>query len=406
MKSDVRRFALHVALGSLAWGLSNAFSAVFLLRVGLAPARIFLVFAAVNALRFVMRPVVLAVVPQTGIRRTLILGAVIIALSYPALALVDGVGAGLAAFVVASSFGQVFYFTTYHVFFAALSDDGRFGTQVGLFQALGILAAVVGPAAGGVLLATHGPWLSFGAASLIALAGIVPLLRITEPKVPRDTPRGAYAAAKTGVRLYFTDGWIQVSLTSAWSIVLFEALHDRYESYGGTLSLAALAAALGGIVLGRLIDNGHARSIAWINAGILAGGLLLRSLTFGNAAIAVAVAIGAVAVGGFYMPTWMTVVYTQAKISPCSFRFQFAAEGGWDAGAVIAGLLAAAFCAIGLPVEAAILLALPMVLIQALLLNRGYARQAESILRVTLPDGAMQRVTEAAGPVATSVDAS
>ena len=406
MKSDVRRFALHVALGSLAWGLSNAFSAVFLLRVGLAPAHIFLVFAAVNVLRFVMRPVVLAVVPQTGIRRTLILGAVIIALSYPALALVDGVGAGLAAFVVASSLGQVFYFTTYHVFFAALSDDGRFGTQVGLFQALGILAAVVGPAAGGVLLATHGPWLSFGAASLIALAGIVPLLRITEPKVPRDTPRGAYAAAKTGVRLYFTDGWIQVSLTSAWSIVLFEALHDRYESYGGTLSLAALAAALGGIVLGRLIDNGHARSIAWINAGILAGGLLLRSLTFGNAAIAVAVAIGAVAVGGFYMPTWMTVVYTQAKISPCSFRFQFAAEGGWDAGAVIAGLLAAAFCAIGLPVEAAILLALPMVLIQALLLNRGYARQAESILRVTLPDGAMQRVTEAAGPVATSVDAS
>ncbi|HTV38542.1 MAG TPA: MFS transporter [Xanthobacteraceae bacterium] len=411
MKSDVRRFALHVALGSLAWGLSNAFSAVFLLRVGLAPARIFLVFAAVNALRFVMRPVVLAVVPQTGIRRTLILGAVIIALSYPALALVDGVGAGLAAFVVASSLGQVFYFTTYHVFFAALSDDGRFGTQVGLFQALGILAAVVGPAAGGVLLATHGPWLSFGAASLIALAGIVPLLGITEPKVPRDAPRGAYAAAKTGVRLYFTDGWIQVSLTSAWSIVLFEALHDRYESYGGTLSLAALAAALGGIVLGRLIDNGHARSIAWINAGILAGGLLLRSLTFGNAAIAVAVAIGAVAVGGFYMPTWMTVVYTQAKISPCSFRFQFAAEGGWDAGAVIAGLLAAAFCAIGLPVEAAILLALPMVLIQALLLNRGYARQVASAhpdaqaphARARLPDAA---VAEAAGPVATSVDAS
>lgn len=372
-KSDVRRFALHVALGALAWGLSNAFSAVFLLRVGLAPARIFLVFAAVNALRFVMRPMVLAIAPVIGIRRTLIVGAAIMALSYPALALVDGVGIGLLAFVVASSLGQVFYFTTYHVFFAALNDGSRFGTQVGRFQALGIVAAVIGPAAGGLLLATHGPWLSFGVASLIAVAGILPLLGIAEPKVARQTPPGAYAAAKTGVRLYFTDGWIQVSLTSAWSIVLFEALHDRYESYGGTLSLAAFTAALGGMVLGSLIDGGHARLIAWINAGVLAIGLLLRALTFGNAAVAVAVAIGTVAVGGFYMPTWMAVVYADAKISPCSFRFQFAAEGGWDAGAVIAGLVAAAFCAVGLPVEAAILLALPMVAVQVLLLDRGYA---------------------------------
>jgi DHA1 family inner membrane transport protein len=377
-KSDVRRFALHVALGSLAWGLSNAFSAVFLLRTGFAPAQIFLVSACVIALRFVMRPLVLVVAPRIGIRRTLILGAVIIALSYPALALVDGAGIGLLAFIIASSLGQVFYYTSYHVFFGALSGDGRFGTQVGLFQALGIVTAVVGPAVGGLLLATHGPWASFGVASLIAFAGIVPLLGIAEPPVARQTPRGAYAAAKNGVRLYFTDGWIQVSLTSAWSIVLFDALHDRYESYGGTLSLAALAAALGGIVLGRLIDKGHARSIVWINACILAAGLLFRALTFGNAAVAVAVAIGAVMVGGFYVPTWITVVYNEAKVSPCSFRFQFAAEGGWDAGGVIAGLLAAAFCAIGLPVEAAILLALPMVLVQMLLLDRGYARQAKS----------------------------
>jgi MFS transporter, DHA1 family, inner membrane transport protein len=379
VKSDVRRFALHVTLGSLAWGLSNAFSAVFLLRSGLAPAQIFLVSACVLTLRFVMRPLVLVVAPRIGIRRTLILGAIIIALSYPALALVHGAGIGLLAFVIASSLGQVFYFTSYHVFFAALSDDGRFGTQVGLFQALGIVTAVVSPAAGGLLLATHGPWASFGAAFVIALTGIVPLFGIADPPVARQTPRGAYAAAKAGVRLYFTDGWIQVSLTTAWSIILFEALHDRYESYGGTLSLAALAAAVGGILLGRLIDKGHARSIVWINAGILAAGLLVRALTFGNAAIAVAVAIGAVMVGGFYVPTWMTVVYNQAKVSPCSFRFQFAAEGGWDAGGVIAGLLAAAFCASGLPVEAAILLALPMVLIQVLLLDRGYARQATSL---------------------------
>jgi len=44
-------------------------------------------------------------------------------------------------------------------------------------------------------------------------------------------------------------------------------------------------------------------------------------------------------------------------------------------GGMVAGGIAAAMCYWGLPVEAAILLALPMVLVQALLLERSYALQ-------------------------------
>jgi MFS transporter, DHA1 family, inner membrane transport protein len=376
MTRDIHLLALHSVVAMLAWTLSGAFSAVFLLRAGLAPAQIFLAFAAILVLRFVMRPVVLYAAPAMGLRRALIVGAIFCALSCPALALVDGLGLGLAVFVAVSALGQVFYCTCYHVFFIALSDSGRRATQVGAFQALGTLAAVAGPAAGGLLLATRGPWPTFGAAFLIALAAILPLTRLAAPPIARARPRGAYAAAKSGVKLYFADGWIQVSLTSAWSIVLFQALHDRYDSFGGTLSLAALAGALGGIVFGRLIDSGHARSAVWINAAILAVVLVLRAATFGNAAAAVAVAIGTTMVGGFYLPAWMTAVYDEAKRSPCTFRFQFAAEGGWDGGGALAGLIAAAFCAFGLPTETAILLALPMVAMQTFLLDRSYARQA------------------------------
>ncbi len=375
---DIHRLALHSGVYTLAWALSGAFSAVFLLRAGLTPAQIFLSFAAILALRFVMRPVVLYTAPAMGLRRALILGALFCALSGPALALVDGLGPGLVTFVFVSSLGQVFYYTCYHVFFTALSDSGRRGVQVGAFQALGTLAAVAGPAVGGFLLATRGPWLTFGLAFLIAIAAILPLLRIAEPPVARERPRGLYVAAKSGVQLYFADGWIQVSLTSAWSIVLFQALHDRYDSFGGTLSLAVLAGALGGIVLGRLIDKGHARSAVWVNAGILAIAIVLRAATFGNAAAAVAVAIGTTTVGGFYLPSWMTAVYNEAKIAPCTFRFQFVAEGGWDAGGAVAGVIAAASCALGLPVAAAILLALPMVAVQASLLDRSYTHQAAS----------------------------
>jgi hypothetical protein len=167
-----------------------------------------------------------------------------------------------------------------------------------------------------------------------------------------------------------------VSLITAWSMVLFDALNEHYDSFGETLSLAALASALGGIFLGRLIDKGHTRSAVWINAGILALVVVLREATFGNAGMAIGVAICTTAVGGFYLPTWMTAVYREAKLAPCTLRFQFAAEGGWDAGGVVAGVTAAAFCALGLPLSATILLALPMVAVQAVLLARSYDEPA------------------------------
>lgn len=377
--SNIHRLALHNTAGTLAFAMSTAFSAPFFLRAGFTPAQVFLSFAAILALRFAMRPIVLYAAPAFGLRRTFIFGALINALSYPALGFVDGVGIGFLAFIVLTSLGQVLYYTCYHVFFTAFSDDGRCGVQVGAFQMFGTLATIAGPAAGGLLLALRGPQLTFAVAFFIALAGILPLLRIAEPPLARKPPPRAYAAARTGVKLFFADGWIQMSLTTAWSMVLFEALHDRYDFFGGTLSMAALAGAVGGVWLGRHIDRGHARVAVWINAAILLVVVVARVATAGNAAAAVAVAVGTTAIGAMYYTSWLTAAYNEAKRAPCTFRFQFAAEGGWDTGGVAAALIAAALCGLGLPVDAAILLALPMVFAQALVLERAYARQDRSV---------------------------
>ncbi len=210
------------------------------------------------------------------------------------------------------------------------------------------------------------------------LGGIVPLLYVAEPPLMREAPPRAYRAARKGMWLYFADGWIQVSLATAWSLLMFQSLSERYDSFGGTLSLAALAGAIGGMVLGRVIDRGYARRAVWINAAILAATLALRSVSGGNAAAVVVVAVGTTLFSGLYLPTWMTAVYNEAKAAPCMLRFQFAAEGGWDAGGALAGVLAAAVCLFGLPLAAAILLALPVVLLQALLLERSYAKRRES----------------------------
>jgi len=373
--SDVRRLTLHIGISSLASALSATFSVVFLVRAGLTPTQIFLAGAAFFAVRLVFRPFVLVVAPAMGVRHALIWGVVLISLSCPMLAPVNGVGWALAAYIAVAALGQAFYWTCFHVFFSAHSDDDRRGSQLGLLWALGTVAALIGPGIGGLLLTRLGPWVAFGIAGLISLISVLPLLRIAEPAIPRARPDGAYAAAKNGAMLYFADGWMQISLATAWSMVMFHALGSRYDSFGGTLSLASLAGAVGGIVLGRFIDKGHGRRALWLNAFILAVGLVLRSATFGHAGAVIAVAIATTLFSGLYIPAWMTPVYNECRISPCLLRFQFAAESGWDMGGMLAGGIAAAMCHWGLPVEAAILLALPMVLVQALLLERSYALQ-------------------------------
>ncbi|MEI9803769.1 MAG: MFS transporter [Pseudolabrys sp.] len=370
---DINRLAYHAALVSLAWSIAGIFFTVFLLRTGLPPAQIFLATAAILAFRFALRPVVLTAVSAIGMRRTLVMGTFLSAFQFPAIALVHGLDWALLAFCAISSISQVFYWTCYHAYFGSLGDSEHRGKQLGARQALGALAGVLGPAVGGIMLTSFGPWLAFGAAFVIQIAAIFPLLHVKEPKIQTPAPPGAFAAAKLGIQLFFTDGWMQSGAGVAWSIVMFQALDRRYDSFGGALAVAALVGAVGGMVLGRFMDMGHARRSVWLNAGILGLSFVLKAVCGDSPIAVVAVAVATALFSGLYVPYWMTAVYNAGKRAPCTFRFHFAAEGGWDAGGVFACLVGAAVCAAGLPLEAVILLALPIVAVQGALLDASYA---------------------------------
>lgn len=172
---------------------------------------------------------------------------------------------------LAWSVSGVFYWTCYHAFFAALGDVEHRGWQLAVRQALGALAGVLGPAACGVILASFGPWVAFGASAVIETAAALPLFAVTEPRFSSAAPRDAYKSARMGFCLFCTDGWIVCCSAIAWDIFAFRALDARYDAFGGVLAGAALAGALGGMVLGRVIDAGHAKRVAWISATVMSG---------------------------------------------------------------------------------------------------------------------------------------
>jgi len=159
---------------------------------------------------------------------------------------------------------------------------------------------------------------------------------------------------------------------------MFRALGARYDTFGGALAAAGLAGALGGMLLWRFIDRGHAMQSTLLNAAILAGSLVVKSLCEEAPIPIIAAAIGTTMLGGLYIPTLMTALYNEAKVSPCPLRFHFAAEGAWDAGGTAACLVAAAVCVADGPLKLVVLLALPMTGVQARLLLDSYARHGRA----------------------------
>lgn len=367
---------LHYGIHSLALTGSGAFYTVFLLKAGLPLQDVLASLATILLGRFMIRPLILPLVLRLGLKPILIAGTLVSALQYPVLAQVHGIGPSLYVLIVVSAIGDTLYWTSYHAVFASLGDAHHRGQQVGVREAMAAMIGIAAPLLAGWALTRFGPDVAFGATAVVLLSAALPLLWTPNIIVQRNAP-SALRAALPGILLFVCDGWIACGLYFGWQLALFVALGENFQSYGGAMAIAALAGAIAGLVLGRLIDGGHGRRAAWVALSVLAGVTVVRAASIGDAGFAVfANALGAL-VSCLYVPTLMTVVYNKSQSSPCVARFHIAAEGGWDIGGS-AGLITAAFLLHwGAGLRAVILLSLPGVVAAFALLYHHYTGDEE-----------------------------
>ena len=370
--SAVNLLNLHYGMHALALYGAGVFFAVFMLKAGVPIPAVFAAIALTVGARFLIRPLILVLAPRWGLRALVAFGTVITGVQYLFLAQVHGIDLMLLAFCLSAAIGDVFYWTCYHAYFAALGDAEHRGHQIGAREALGSLAAIAGPLLGAWALTAFGPRVAFGAAAGVHVLAALPFLGTPDVKVERAVS-GAFRAAIPGILLFAADGWIVAGFVFVWQIALFLSLGESFSAFGGALALAGLVGAIGGLVLGRHIDAGHGGRAVWLTFASIAAVTVLRAASTGNVAMAVAANALGTLVGCLYIPTLMTAVYNQAKRSPCALRFHVATEGGWDAGCAGGCLAAAALSMAGAPLAAGILLSLAGTGVSFVLLRRYYA---------------------------------
>jgi hypothetical protein len=363
---------LHYVIGAVAIGGGGAFFSVYLLKAGISVPGVLLSLAIIFGLRLAIRSFLLLLAVRIGLRWLVILGAILMAASYPFLAYVHGVGWGLVWLVLVSSTADTVYWPSYHAYFAALGDEDHRGQQLGIREAVTAMLGIVSPLAAGWLLVSFGPRAAFFATAAVQLLSAIPLFWTPDIPVARHAP-GAFRAAFSGMTLFVGDGWVAAGYFVVWQIALFLTLDQSYLAYGGALAIAALVGAVGGLVLGRLIDAGKGARAVWYSVGLLTLVIVMRASVQRYPVFAItANALGAL-VACLYVPTLMTAVYNQAKRSPCVMRFHIAAEGGWDIGVTTGLGFAALVTWYGGPLSLTILMSLIGAATVAVLLLRYYA---------------------------------
>src|SRR5262249_9737331 len=152
----INRVNLHSGIQALAQGAGSVFFLVFLLRAGVSVPLALLAQAAILAGRLVIRPAILPLARRWGVKPLLIAGTVGMALHYPLIAEVRGVGGWLLTLIIVASVGEVFYWISYNAYFAALGDPEHRGHQIGAREALVALIGIVAPLLGAAALVTAG----------------------------------------------------------------------------------------------------------------------------------------------------------------------------------------------------------------------------------------------------------
>jgi len=369
----INRVNLHSGIQALAHGAGAIFFLVFLLRAGVSIPAALCAQAAIVAVRFALRPLILPLAGRFGLKPPLVAGTLGLAVQYPVLAEVEGVGGSLALLVAVTSLGELLYHTSYNAYFAALGDVEHRGHQIGAREAMMTAASIAAPVLGTWALVTVGPRWMFAGVALVQAAAVVPLIEAPNVPVKGDAP-GALRAARLAAVIIAADGWFDACFVLVWQIALFVSLGESIAAYGGAMALAGLIGAACGLLLGRQIDAGFGRRAVVVAYSVGAAILLLRAECLDRPWLAVA----ANALGGLFWPllapTLGVVVYNLAKASPCPLRFSMATEGGWDAGCFCACLIAATLVAADVSLAVPILMALPAIVVKALLLWRHYPR--------------------------------
>ncbi len=224
--------------------------------------------------------------------------------TYPALYLIPAILAGM---------NYAFFWVPFHTEFAKYSDHKHRGREFAFMQTLSILATVVGPVIGGLIITFFDFLTLFVIVGILLFASALPLFLSPE----------LYAKYKLNYKnlfdsfflkyglSFFAEGVKGMTSTLAWPLFIFLIL-DGFISFGAVSTLSAFAMAAVTLYIGKLTDQLKKKRMIAVGAGLMSMLWFVRTLVQFPLEVFLIGFLGGILEAFFHIP-YMAKFYNKTK---------------------------------------------------------------------------------------------
>ncbi len=317
LKSAVRDLYVATTIQNFALAMVAVFEPVYLFQSGYRLSTICLFYAGVYALYVLLLPLGAKFSLRYGYEKGMVVGSLLWVALYVCLALSVNNHWLLVVAVAVYALQKIFYWPGFHADFAQYSVDEEQGRELGSISFLQMTAAIIGPAVGGIILATAGFTTLFTVVAMLLLVSNTPFLRRPErfvPEVMRYGELWRQLCSRVNWRWTLSSFGYGEELVALvlWPIAMSIVLAQNSVALGGLIAGAALVTAISAPILGKFSDQLSPRRILSGSTWLYLFSWLLRPLALSPLGILAADTVSRVSKNGIGV-TFSQLLYRQAR---------------------------------------------------------------------------------------------
>lgn len=339
--SSLRFLNIHFGLQTFVTNTVDIFGPVFLYKMGIEIYLIFLIYGGTFLLRSAFRIFALKSCEKYGMRTNLIIGTVARGGLAFSLLMMNQSHSWIYVFMVMTVIVDVFYWTAYHTYFAAIGNIERRGKELGTRKIFQNTATILAPIASGIIVAQFNFWYLFAILIVFALLSAVPLLYIDDYKPKRKlTLRQAIKKVdKTGMFLSFANAPIVSGFELPFSLFAFITVKN-YISFGGLFSSIFVIEAILFYTTCSFVDLKKFKNLYFFGATLMSIAIVNHVLFSKTATTILLFEVAYILSNALLSPRIFSTRYNASKKSENALWFTYFLEFGWDMGSLLTCLVA------------------------------------------------------------------
>lgn len=259
LSQELKELFWSTAILDFAVSAVGVFEPIYLYTLGFSLSRIIIFYIAVYALYFLLAPFGGKIARSRGYEHNILFSTPFLILYYLSLFAIPYHPFFIVSAVVALALQKMLYWPGYHADFARFGKDGARGKEISNLVVLDSIVMILGPAFGGVIIATVGFKVLFIIVVFLILVSNIPLLITPERFEPvpfsyKDSLKRLVQPENRRKFLAYLGFGEEHLAGYLWPVFIFLALKE-YISIGFLISASVFVATILTLYIGRVTDE-------------------------------------------------------------------------------------------------------------------------------------------------------